>query len=234
MGAVAGVKRWPDLSLLLKGPAALQLSAIFRADWAFASGESLSDALTPPSCESGREVTTLRVVASGPDIEADTLRNLMASTLCKVQSRVWIVSPYYVPDELLHEMLCLAARRGVDVRLIMPARSNHRLADLARQGYLLELQQAGGKVILYEMGMLHAKIMLVDEMSSITGSANMDVRSLLLNYEVAVACESQALSKAIEDWINGLMEDCVISTGQRNSMWRELGYGIGRLLAPLL
>lgn len=234
MGTMAGVKRWPDLSLLIKGPAALQFSNIFRADWAFASDERLPDAAPPPSRESGGEVATLRVVASGPDIEADTLRNLLASALCKVQRRVWIVSPYFVPDEFLHEMLCLAARRGIDVRLIMPARSNHRLADLARQGYLLELQQAGGKVILYERGMLHAKIMLVDERECITGSANMDVRSLLLNYEVAVACESPALSQALEAWINELMGGCIALREQRNGMWRELGYGIGRLFAPLL
>lgn len=234
MGAVAAVNRWPDLSFLLKGPAALHLGNIFRADWVFASGESLSDALTPPSSESGGEAVTLRVIASGPDIESDTLRNFMVSALCKVQSRVWIVTPYFIPDELLHEMLSLAARRGIDVRLIIPFRSNHRLADLARQGYLLELQQAGGKVMLYKKGMLHAKIMLVDDALCITGSANLDVRSLLLNYEVAVACESPALSKTLESWMNDLLGDCVSCGEQRNSIWRDLGYGIGRLFAPLL
>lgn len=234
MGAVAGIKRWPDLSLLIKGPAALQLGNIFRADWAFASGESLYNILPPPSSGTDEEVVALRVIASGPDIESDTLRSFMVSTLCKVQSRVWIVTPYFVPDELLHEMLCLAARRGSDVRLIIPARSNHRLADLARQGYLLELQQAGGKVMLYERGMVHAKIMLVDDALSITGSANMDVRSLLLNYEVAVACESPEMSKALETWVNDLMGYCVDCGEQPNSIWRELGYGIGRLFAPLL
>ena len=115
------------------------------------------------------------------------------------------MTPYYVPDEMLARALGLAARRGVDVRLILPARSNHITADLARASYLRDLHTAGGRILLYEPVMLHAKAVLFDDRLAVIGSANMDMRSLFLNYEVALFVHSPKEVDHVATWADGLM-----------------------------
>ncbi len=123
------------------------------------------------------------------------------------RDRIWIVTPYFVPDEMLARALTLAARRGVDVRLIVPARSNHITADLARAGYLRDLHDAGGRVLLYTPVMLHAKAVVFDDQLAVIGSANMDMRSLFLNYEVALYVSSPVDVGIVADWARSLMAD---------------------------
>src|SRR5207249_5836997 len=109
--------------------------------------------------------------ASGPDVTGDPLFDALISALFGASRRIWVVTPYFVPDEMLARALELAARRGVDVRLVVPARSNHPLADLARVSYLRQLHDAGGQVLLFAPGMVHAKAVLIDDDLAIVGSA---------------------------------------------------------------
>jgi cardiolipin synthase len=149
------------------------------------------------------------------------------------QERIWIVTPYFVPDEMLARALNLAARRGVDVRLIVPARSNHLSADLARASYLRDLHNAGGRVLLFEPTMLHAKAVLFDEELAIIGSANMDMRSLFLNYEVALFVWSQTQVEEVAAWTQGLMSEAHRELPA--PAWPlELAENVVRLLSPLL
>ena len=138
-----------------------------------------------------------------------------------------------VPDELLLEALCLAARRGIDLRLIIPHKSNHRLADLVREAYLNQLQEAGAKVHLYRNRMLHAKAILIDDSKAVVGSANMDMRSLLLNYEVGLFIESRVVVRDLENWARQLLSE---STLRRGIAGPALGLveSVARLFAPLL
>jgi len=149
------------------------------------------------------------------------------------QSRIWIVTPYYVPDEMLARALGLAARRGVDVRLLLPASSNHLLADLARTSYLRDLHDAGGRVMLYTPVMLHAKAVVFDDQLAVIGSANMDMRSLFLNYEVALFVSSPARVEEVAAWARGLMADSRPELPAPG--WpHELAENVVRLLSPLL
>jgi cardiolipin synthase A/B len=134
---------------------------------------------------------------------------------------------------MLARALNLAARRGVDVRLIVPARSNHPSADLARESYLRELHGAGGRVYLYQPTMLHGKAVLFDDQVAVIGSANMDNRSLFLNYEVAVFLYSHGQMAAISSWATGLQRDCLRDLPQPG-WFRELAENVVRLLSPLL
>ena len=133
---------------------------------------------------------------SGPDVAGDPLYESLLALIFAARDRIWIVTPYFVPDEMLARALNLAARRGVDVRLIVPQRSNHITADLARAGYLRDLHTAGGRVLLYTPVMLHAKAVVFDDQLAVIGSANMDMRSLFLNYEVALFVSSPARGRA--------------------------------------
>jgi cardiolipin synthase len=104
----------------------------------------------------------------------------------QARRRILLVTPYFVPDQALLWALCLAARRGVSIQLLVPERSNHRLSDLARNRALRTLALAGGSITLAG-GMLHAKLVVVDDMLAMAGSANLDTRSLFLNYEAIMA-----------------------------------------------
>ena len=149
------------------------------------------------------------------------------------QQRIWVVTPYFIPDETLARALELAARRGVDVRVIVPDHSNHLMADLARVSYLRQIQNGGGQVLLYQPGMVHGKVVLIDHDLAIVGSANMDMRSLFLNYEVAVFLYSQPQVDATATWIETLMSQSQRGLSERGRL-TQLAEDVVRLLSPLL
>ena len=131
------------------------------------------------------------------------------------------------------EALCIGIERNVDVSIIIPKKSNHRLADLVREGYLARVQEVGAGVWLYGQNMLHAKAILVDDTLAILGSANMDMRSMLLNYEIALCLYDTDAIRQLETWMLKLRTDC--SARKRQSK-HSLGLieSVGRLFAPLL
>jgi cardiolipin synthase A/B len=233
MGPQASMDRWLDLSLLIQGPVVDHISDIFCSDWKFAAKTELN-------CNSVGKRTfepdangAAQLIASGPDVRNDSLRNAILTAAFKARQRIWVVTPYFIPDEFSLEALYIAGHRGVDVSIVVPKRSNHRLADLAREGYLSRIQEVGASVWLYEPRMLHAKAILVDNTLAIVGSANMDMRSLLLNYEVALCIYDPALIKGLENWMLGLRKESSKQQIQANGSF-ELLKGMGRLLAPLL
>jgi cardiolipin synthase len=233
MGPTPDPKRWRDLSLFLSGPVIPRLTELFRSDWNFATGEDLKEdpAIVPPGEPVGDSL--VQVVASGPDVVGDPLYEALVSALFTAARRIWVVTPYFVPDEMLARALELAARRGVDLRLVVPARSNHLTADLARGSYLRQVHNAGGHVLLFKPGMVHAKVLLIDDRLAVIGSGNMDMRSLFLNYEVAMFLYSRSPIDATARWIESLMTECTTDfpVPSRGS---ELAENVVRLLSPLL
>ena len=233
MGPRRTEDRWHDISMRITGPAAGQAFEIFRSDWEFAANQNLANPDPVVEKEDVTATTALQFMASGPDVENDALREALMISLFRAHQRVWIVTPYFVPDDLLLESLCMAAQRGVDLRLITPERSNHRLADWAREGYLSQLQEAGAGIYFYQPRMLHAKALIIDHSVALTGSANMDMRSLLLNYEVGLCIYSSEMILQLEAWMHELM----ISSRQREphrNRTLTLIEGVSRLFAPLL
>jgi cardiolipin synthase len=232
MGPTPDPTRWRDFSLVISGPAVTDLVDLFHSDWKFATGEDIAreDGL-PFHVEP--EGTVAQVVASGPDVSGDPLYESLISVAFAAKWRIWVVTPYFIPDETLVRALELAARRGVDVRVVVPARSNHLMADLARVSYLRQVHKAGGQVMLYEPGMVHGKVVLIDHDLAIVGSANMDMRSLFLNYEVAVFLYSQAQVDSTGTWIEALMSRSERGLPARNHL-TELAEDVVRLLSPLL
>lgn len=194
-----GAPAWHDLSFDLRGPLVQQAAALFDSDWAF------SNRLPPPAAAAtaGLPAAPARdgaqLVASGPDQVDDTLYALLVTAAYRARSRLLLATPYFVPEPALLMALCLAARRGVVVDLLLPARSNHRLSDWARSRALRTLAQAGGRVWLAP-GMLHAKLAVVDDTLALAGSANLDSRSLFLNYELMIAFGDRADVQRFADW----------------------------------
>ncbi len=176
---------WRDLSFDLRGPLLEQASAVFEGDWAFADGEP-TPAQSPAAQDAPPVTQGAQLVASGPDQADDTLHALLVTAAYRARERIVLATPYFVPESALLMALCLAARRGVSVDLLMPARSNHRMSDIVRGRALRALEQAGARVWLAP-DMMHAKLAVVDDVLALAGSANFDSRSLFLNYEVMVA-----------------------------------------------
>ncbi|SDK45386.1 cardiolipin synthase [Maridesulfovibrio ferrireducens] len=224
--------RWTDLSFVLKGPAVRHYLEVFQSDWEFAAHETVN--IIPP-CLKGSAISgegVVQVVPSGPDVPKDPVHDALLTAAYTAEKRLWIVTPYYVPDEALAQALRLAAQRGVDLRVLVPAKSNHKLADLARGTHLRELAECGGKIINYPH-MVHAKVVVVDDRLAVVGSANMDMRSLFLNYEIVMFSYSKAEIKPVHDWVEGLMKEGTQGVNQVGPV-RDTAEGIARLIAPLL
>ena len=226
--------QWKDLAFVMQGSAVRHWLNIFAHDWEFAAKETLTDEqLMVPDAEGEPGSAAVQVVPSGPDVAGDALHDTLLSMIYAAQTRFWVVTPYFVPDEALCQALILAARRGVDVRVVLPLRSNHLPPDIVRGIPLRQIQEAGGLVMFYTPKMLHAKVVLMDAAVAVVGSANMDIRSLLLNYEAAMFVYSANEIRAVEEYIEELMAQarCGIAGA---SLIRSLGESIVRLVSPLL
>ncbi len=221
---------WIDLSVDFTGTLAHQTQQRFDQDWAFATGKPVTDTPALDQLDDGPDSGTALLIASGPDQLDDTLYALLVSSCFSAQTRVLAITPYFVPDPVLLMALTLAARRQVAVDLIMPRRSNHLLADLARHPALRELTAAGGRVWLVP-GMVHAKAVLVDADLALVGSANLDERSLFLNYELMVAFFEPSEVARFAGWIERQRGVAQLYRGSRPGLLREMAEGLVRWLA---
>jgi cardiolipin synthase len=180
---------WHDLSFDLQGPLAQQAADLFQRNWAFAMGAEppvTSTLAAETIFVSALGEATGQIIASGPDQADDSVHDLLVGAGYHARTRILLVSPYVLLDDALLISLCLAARRGVEVDLLLPARSNHRLADIARHRSLRALAASGVRVWLTPH-MLHAKAATIDDVLALVGTTNLDSRSLFLNYELMVA-----------------------------------------------
>jgi cardiolipin synthase len=231
MGANPRADRWQDMSLQIEGPAVAHIHNVFRSDWAFASGDPATPAAYPLLTRVGE--ASLQVVASGPDVAGDTYYDAILTGLFQARERIWVATPYFIPDEAITRGLVLAARRGVDVMLVVPQRSNHLSADIAGGSYLRQIERAGARVRPFLPGMMHAKVTVIDNDLAILGSANLDMRSLFLDYEIAVFIYTQPEIALFEAWFDRLLGHCGHKLDEPGTV-RALAEDLGRLLAPLM
>lgn len=227
MGPKPDPERWRDLSLVVEGEAVSELDAIVRADWQFACGERLGAAPKAPAA-----AIPVEVVPSGPDAETDPIYDADLTAIYRAEKRIWIATPYFVPDEALLRSLVIAARRGVDVRVVTPQRSNHLLSDYASGSCLRDLAAAGVSIRRYAR-MLHAKTLLVDESLAVVGSANFDMRSLFLNYEIALFLSGEAEVARLFRWFEDTFVDATFGPPKAGPVRAALD-DVARLIAPQL
>lgn len=221
---------WDDLSFTLQGPLASQSVAMFEALWQFnAAPHTLPPAGPPPTPQPGwvDAPHLAQLVPSGPDQAQDTVYELLLTAVFRARRRVLAVTPYLVPDDSLLTALCLAARRGIEVDLLIPARSNHRLADVARARALRELAAAGARIWLAPK-MNHAKAVVVDDTLALCGSLNLDARSLFLNFELMVAFYAAPDIAALARWIEQRLLPGCRHAPHRPSLLRDIAEGLVR------
>jgi len=191
---------WIDLSFDLHGALALQAQQQFEQDWNFAT--QATRPADPPSVPLPLSdgAASGQLIASGPDQMDDTFYTLLVAGFFNSRKSIVAVTPYFVPDPTLLMSLTLAARRGVTVDLLLPEKSNHRMADLARHRALRELTSAGARIWLLPR-MVHAKLVVIDDELALAGSANLDQRSLFLNYELMVAFYESTDVQRFARWV---------------------------------
>jgi cardiolipin synthase A/B len=217
-----GVTPWKDLSFDLRGSVAGRALECFERDWSFATGVPGVMQEAPPEAASG---TMAQLIPSGPDQVDDTLYALLVMACFNARERIVAMTPYFVPGNSLLMGLTLAARRNVEVNLIIPAKSNHRLADLARPRALRELAGAGAKVWLVPE-MIHAKAVVIDSSIALAGSANLDGRSLLLNYELMVAFYDGEDVRRFAGWMERQMQGARRYIPRLPSLAQDVAEGI--------
>ena len=225
-----GQAAWHDLSFDMHGPLARQAAELFGRDWMFAvgaeapeMGAAVAGAQTIPAAAAGEAAG--QIIASGPDQADDTVHALLVSAGYRARTRIALVSPYVLLDDALLMALCLAARRGVQVDLLLPARSNHRLADIARHRSLRALAAAGVRVWLAPQ-MLHAKAAVVDDVLALAGSANLDSRSLFLNYELMVALNDAGDITRLAAWFERERRTARRYDARPPGLWRDFIEGL--------
>lgn len=223
---------WQDLSFLVEGPIVRVYLNIFTSDWRYSTHRFLeTPVLSHDLIYSGQ--ADLQVVPSGPDVPMDPLYDAMMTAIYSAESRIEIVTPYFIPNESMLKALQIACRRGVAVKIIVPEKSNHFISDIARASFLRDIKNSGGSILLYQKTMLHAKIMIVDNSLAVVGSANIDMRSLFFNYEVMQFIYSQLEIDMISSWVDKLSQDC-ISELKPPALIREMVEGLVRMIEPLL
>ena len=220
-----GGEVWHDLSFDLRGEIALRACEQFEKDWAYAKRVVNEETCVVSHAIAPVAVPLAQLVPSGPEQIDDTVQALLLSGCFMARRRILAVTPYFIPDATLLLALTLAARRGITVDIVLPRRSNHRLADVARHRPLRDLAAAGANIWSVPF-MLHAKAVVFDDQLALAGSANLDLRSLFLNYEMMIAFYEPADVQRFSDWIELERLQAVRFHPREPTLLRDLAEGL--------
>lgn len=228
---------WRDTHLRVTGAAVWSLQRLFVEDWYYAADRLCPvDAVTFPA-PGGPGEFLVQILGSGPDTSAFAIHKALFTAINQSTERLWLTTPYFVPDEAVLTALVTAGLRDVDVRLIVPKRGDSRLVDLAARSYFPELLEAGVRIYEYETRFIHAKTMVCDDDVAVIGTANLDNRSFRLDFEVAAVVfgtqVNGTLAKAFELDLAGCRELTRRELG-RQRLRTRFGQAAARLISPLL
>jgi cardiolipin synthase len=228
---------WRDTHLRVDGNAVYFLQNIFLTDWSFTGGAALSDPRYYPeqSGESGNHY--LQIVPNGPDEDWNKILQVYFATISTAEQRIFITTPYFIPDASLRMALKTAANSGVDVKIIFPKVADSYLVQWASLSYLEELMEAGVSFYQYVKGFIHTKVLLIDDTLAFAGTANLDMRSFFVNFEFnAVLFDKDIMNKLDEDFHQDLQDSqpLLLEEFQKRSRVEKLKEVVARLLSPLL
>ena len=238
LGRVESFGFWRDTHLLVKGEAVRSLQLIFLQDWYYSTDTSFlsADYMKAPR----KEITSsggVQMIAGGPDNEFSVIKNIFFSMITSAKKSVWIASPYFIPDEDIFQAIKVAALSGIDVRLLVPQKPDKWFVWHASRSYFPDLLEVGVKIYQYERGFMHSKIVIVDNELASIGTANMDLRSFHLNFEVnAFLYKTESIHKLVKDYMEDLEYSNLLSIEKFNK--RHFGNRVlestCRLLSPML
>lgn len=226
---------WRDTMVKVEGPVVQCSQLSFLEDWYWAEGEALELQWTAQRAESGSDVRMLSL-PSGPADALETCTLFYLAVINFAKERLWIATPYFVPDEQFVSALQLAALRGVDVRVIVPAKSDNFLVQLSGWSYVESLSKVGVKFYHYDAGFMHQKVVLVDDRYATVGTVNFDNRSFRLNFELTLAIEEEKFAKEVEVMLEKDLErshEVKLEEFLDEPFYFKLAVKIARLMAPV-
>jgi cardiolipin synthase len=227
--------RWRDTHVRVSGPAALGCALLFREDWEWATGEVLS--ATPPETVATPGDQSVLVMGSGPADKLEECAIAFTDIIGRARERVWIVSPYFVPDTDIRTALYAAKLRGVDVRIMLPNEPDHKLVWLASIAHADAMVEHGVSIYRYTDGFLHQKVVLMDDQIASIGSVNFDNRSFAINFEITLWFSDAPSIDKVEGMLNTDFELCrqvSIEEVKGRPLHMRFATQAAKLLSPLL
>jgi cardiolipin synthase len=224
---------WVDVTGRHTGPIVGELAKVFAEDWAFETSEFLATTSPAPLSDG----TAMQVVPTGPGSPAETYRRLLLSAIQSAREKLILTTPYFVPDEPTLVGLKMAADRGVEVSLILPAVPDHLFTAAAGRAHFASLMDEGVRIFLYQRGLLHSKTTTVDDGFVIMGSANLDVRSFNLNFELSVVLYGKEVTARMRTIQESYLADSTLLNAQtwaQRSVIKRYADSAITLLSPLL
>lgn len=225
---------WRDTHVAVVGPVVACLQESFAEDWFWATRE-LPPLILPESYP--EDGVLCQLLASGPADPQETCSLFFVEAIHAATERVWITTPYFIPDEAVSAALYLAVLRGVDVRILLPSRPDHYVVYAASSLFAFEAVRAGVRMFRYKPGFLHQKVVLVDNEISAIGSANMDNRSFRLNFELMLLTVDEDFAREVESMLNAdfeLAHELSIEESRETHHLQQLGMRVARLISPIL
>ncbi|MBU0906856.1 MAG: cardiolipin synthase [Nanoarchaeota archaeon] len=230
-------KKWRDTHLRIRGDAVEILQGIFAISWYNTTKEKLFNSKYFTIGKTFQEKTPMHITTCGPDSEWDSIKQLYFTLIATAQKRVYIQTPYFIPDPSVQMALKVAALSGVDVRVMMAGIPDKWLPFWAAQTYLEELLAAGVKIYQYKQGFLHSKTVMADDSVCSIGTANMDVRSFELMYELNTIIYDKSISERLKNDFLEDMKSCEETTLEKirkENIFIKFRNSLARLFAPLL
>jgi len=226
---------WRDTHLELIGDSVYSLQYTFIQDWQFVSGERLADpSLFPEHDNTGCK--RVQMISSGPDAHWDAILEMYFGAITTAKKRIFITTPYFIPDPSISMGLKTAAISGVDVRVIYPAKPDSKLVNYASLSYFEELMQAGVRFYSYQKGFVHSKVLIMDDILASVGTANMDMRSFFSNFELnAVLYDKETIQRLESDFLQDLKDskELKLDVFQKRPRLQKGLEVAARLLSPL-
>ena len=237
--AHSGVGPWVDVMVRMEGAISTLIQSTVIYDWEMETGIRLENHLAWPllTDEQANPDIRLQLLPSGPAMDEELLLQALLTAIHSARHCVTITTPYFVPDEALLQALKAAAKRGLDVTVIVPKRNDSRLAQYAGRSFYAELLAAGVCIERYKGGLLHSKTVLIDDHQVLVGSVNLDMRSIWLNFEITLVADNKAFCAALNTVIDGYKADSerlTLHDWRRRALHERVLESLAQLASPLL
>lgn len=228
---------WRDTHLKLEGEAVRMLQIVFLTDWYFVSKQQLSDHDKYLPQNTVQDECLVQIATSGPDSDWASIMQAFFSAITRAQQHIYISSPYFTPNEAILTAIKVAALSGIDVRIMIPSRSDSKIVYWASRSYIGELIDANVKVYLYRKGFNHSKLVMIDRQFASVGTANMDIRSFEDNFEVSAIIYDRRIATELEEQFLEDLSHCRLVTREyweTRPLLHNIYEAIARLFSPLL
>lgn len=228
---------WRDTHIKIEGSAISAIQWQFFIDWRFSSGEEIKGCQSYIGDNSNQDGVGVQIVSSGPDSKWPSIKDGYLKMISNAEHRIYIESPYFIPDDSIFEALKISALSGVDVRVMLPNKPDHPFIYWAGLSYIGELLQAGVRFYVYERGFVHSKVLIMDDDVSTVGTANLDIRSFKLNFEINAFLYDGDINKQLGDRFYNDLSNCTeitIESYSKRSNIVKIKESVSRLLSPIL